>query len=586
MDASTGEGDERRSELGSTEADLASERAPIGRRADWRLLIPAGPRSVTAIVSNRDPVSDRDPGKTKAGSDLWNWLVEDGWTDDVADLDQRHLDLDPATVASNADVVLLRSPELLAVALAVAAPNATIVVELRRASRLRNRLRSELVREGFNDQRVYLATPDVERPLRLTPLRGSAGMRWMLGLFRLNRDPVPAILDRLAGPAAGVLRTPLGSMIGHQLLVARREASEVKATASATYRPGFHDLLPVGCDDAVLMTSGHDEGSRIILLPVGPESTQPVSVVKVSSRPAFNSNVENEVAVIAAQRAAAGESGQTAAAILPDIDAVFDHGPLRASREHYGGRMTAADVCYRSPNRRVEILDRVLEAVTELNLATGARSEPAPWTHNRFEELVSEPFERYRQLMGPQTDMERLVASLAKRSDDAAGLDLAQIQRHYDLGPWNVVVDENDRLTVLDWERAEPRSLANTGPVGADQLYFAKYWLHIAFGTQSVTDEMQAFEFLVSGDQSGDTSDRSVARSEVTKAMAHQLDRLGVNSGFVPILTVHLWLEKALYTAARRNVTAKGSVDPGDAAHYLQVLARHDAELLAHWPLK
>jgi hypothetical protein len=111
--------------------------------------------------------------------------------------------------------------------------------------------------------------------------------------------------------------------------------------------------------------------------------------------------------------------------------------------------------------------------------------------------------------------------------------------------------------------------LGQAGLGGADQLYFAKYWLHIALETGSVDEELLAFTFL------GGAPQASAAR-----ALEDSLSRLGVDRRFVPLLTVHLWLETALYTATRR---AEHGGDPGSAARYLEALAARRSELMQFW---
>lgn len=541
-------------------------------------------------------------GSVEPGSkEEWRWLVDDGWTDDVRFLD-------PYTSASSqsgntlkGDVILVRSTQSLALAVAAALPTATIVVEMGRGRQPIWRTRSELTRAGFTEQRVYLATPNLDRPLRLTPLADANGMRWLVSLLRSKGRRRAAALDRLSGPAAAVLRTPIGSLVGNRLMIATRRAPN-SSSQSAVARPGLDHLLGSDvpdsectdseCTDAVLMTSGHDEGSRVVLLPLAPGASEPSWVMKISARPAFNRNVDDEVAVITSIRDAIDASDRDNVA-LPQVSTVFDHGLLRGSKERYAGRSTAADVCYHSPGRQREVLERVMAAMTDLHLAAEFQSGGDPWTADQFNRLVQAPFDRYCQLMGPQSKLSLLVADLVERSEQLIDRPLPQVQRHYDLGPWNVVFD-HDRLTIIDWERAEPRTLSGTGPAGADLLYFAKYWLHIALGTASVDDEVNAFEFLDdpdTGSRTGEQSELANARSAATEVIATQLERLGVNRGFVPILAMHLWLEKALYTIARRQVGAEvtavdsDAADPGDAARYLEVLALHRIRLLDHWPL-
>ena len=158
------------------------------------------------------------------------------------------------------------------------------------------------------------------------------------------------------------------------------------------------------------------------------------------------------------------------------------------------------------------------------------------------------------------------------------------VDRHFDLGPWNVVVSPDSSLTVIDWELGPPRTTEQTGPAGADQLYFAKYWLHIALDTQSVEAELTGFPFLAPGGPlRSDHLNGSVdPRRTAQLALLDSLSRLGLAPAFMPLLTAHVWVEAALYTIERRRALG---IEPGSPGRYLDAVARNVDQLMAFWPL-
>ncbi|MGI9598432.1 MAG: hypothetical protein ACR2QK_19865, partial [Acidimicrobiales bacterium] len=530
-------------------------------RADWRFLTPGAGRSHILIVERAE---------TGLRSSSWQWLVDDGWTDQVS----RRNGSGPGPEierdeAGRPDVVVVKAGASLDAGLAEAPDHATLIIELAKGwPALLWPARAKAAAAGFDAARLYLVTPGLDSPRRFTPLHRTEGLRWLLG-------PPPgestSKIRSLAIDLGGrLLRSRLGPMFGDLLLV-----------ATADRRPSGESMttIPADCGDSVLMTSGHDEGSRAVLVPLTDDGAEPHEVVKIASRPAFNRNIDLEVEMIRSLRAEVDGStprppngGHRVVDHLPRVLETFDVGPLRASREAYAGRWTASDLGFRRPKTRADILNRVLDATTELALATHRSTEP--WSAELFDRYLRHPFGRYVDADGWSAPLVDLLADLEQRSDEVLGRPMPLIGRHYDLGPWNVVFGSDDRLTIIDWELAPPRSADDDGLAGADHLYFAKYWLHIWLGTESVEDELSAFEFLA---EAGPGVDH---RATVATALADHFDSLGIDHGLVPLIACHTWIEKALYAGARN-----GAAEPDRANRYLEGLAEHRQLLFDHWPI-
>ncbi|MEM7273618.1 MAG: hypothetical protein AAF547_11095 [Actinomycetota bacterium] len=532
-------------------ASASTAAGSFGLRADWRFLLPSGPHRHVLVVGS--------------AATNWGYLVEDSWTE--------RLSTDPAAATADGpgdhgpDVVVVDGDADPAPALAAAGPHAVAVIALGRNPRQRIRRLGALGPAGFTVRARYLATPDLAGATRLVPIDRSAAIRWLLappppvpgtGTGLRRRARVWTVAAGAAAVAGATGRAPgwIGRAIGagaDGLVIAERTPTD--------------GALPI------LMTSGHDEGSRAVLVdPPGTDGGG--TVTKVAPRPRYNGNVEAEIEVIAAVR---DRVGQTEAELLPAVIGATTVDGLAASVERYAGRWTAADLCHRVPAARSAVLDQTLGAIDRLANAS-VTDRTAPWTADRFDELIGDLFDQVAELTERGPDLTALRDDLTARSGALVGRPLPMVQRHYDLGPWNVVVaDDGSALTIVDWELAPPRALGRPGPAGADQITVVKYWLHAALATASIDEELAAFEFLAAGPE----EPRAVAAA----ALRRSFGRIGVDPGFVPLLMTHAWLEKARYTAARRaGQHGTSRQDPGPSVDYLAAMADHRATLLRFWP--
>ncbi len=569
-------------------------------RADWRHLLPPRPTEdgrTLAILS----------GLGEAGD--WRWLVEDGWVDRIEDrlpevggAEAEVIVLGPAPAVElerQLDAAVAALGDGGALCLLVAGGKSPISAS--RHLRLARRLR----RLGLPTLRRHLAIPDAASATRFIPLDHPGGMGWLAGPDpALDAASVPSSRRRLrdlAGRAGGVTPHLLGDLI-------------LVATAA-----------DVGdWPEAVVVTSGVDEGSRSVLLPFdGPDATTPAAVIKVASRPRYRANGHREHRLLQVIHPRVDPAG-----LVPEpLDEIEVDG-LPAVVESYAGRWTADDVLREQTGlaERAELLEILLGSVTALN-RTGLGSER--WNDDGFEAHIGRWFDDLDRIEGPSPSRVALRAALGARSDQLVGHDLPVGLRHFDLGPWNLVLADapadrstEDRsagasartvggaagasspVTVVDWELVPPREVA-FGPIGTDQLYLCKHWLHIAEGCQTVADEQSAFAFLArsgtdpawavgtAGTEAGaaarigavadgvDGVDGAEAAKRLAKtALTAMAVDVGLPLGFLPLLEASVWAEAASFTARRQR--GNGG-DGGSPARYLATLARRRVELLDAW---
>ncbi|MEM9562315.1 MAG: hypothetical protein AAGA93_06865 [Actinomycetota bacterium] len=531
----------------------------IGRRADWRHLLPdVGPHPLPlAVLLGLGPADD------------WRWLVVDGWVERIV------TDL-PSTTTP--DVVVIgpgASAMIEPAARAVAGePEAGIIVMV--PSRRQpgggvgaHRSAVEALRlAGLTEVERYLALPDLDGTKRFVPLDHAGGPAWLAG-------PEPAIDAGRLPPGRRLLRESL-----------RRLAPRApELFGGVVVVAGGPATAEVRRPPAVVVTSGFDEGSRTVVLPLGPGDGRPDQVIKLTARPRYRRNAEQEHDLL-------GELARVVpAGLVPEPLDRVDDGRHHAVIESYAGRWTLTDLLNEQGElgSRGRLLSAGLDALTVLArtppLDGGA--EAVTWNSAGFDELIGRWFDRLDDLEGRSASRHALRRLLARRSAALEGQTLPFGIRHFDLGPWNLVVGDAagngtapaSPVTAVDWELAPPRT-AVAGPVGADHLYLAKYWLHIAAGCRSIDDEQAAFAFLAGEASGGDGLDR--ARRMAHGALARSAAALDLAPAFLPLLEAHVWAEAAVFTSERRR---SGGGDGGSPARYLDTLARHRDRLLAAWPL-
>ena len=527
----------------------------VGVRADWRFLLPAGTRDHTLIVGD-------DPAR-------WNWLIDDGWTQRVSNI---------ASGADPADVAVVGPDHAIGdVAGAVGAGGSICVLRQRKPLAAPGRGAgkaevAELGELGFGSTRRYLVIPDLQRPKRFIPLDHEGGLAW---LSSPSPPPQAGGLSRsnlARRRLARLLGREVSRLTGDIIVVGQRPPTSPRF-APAGLDP---DQLPSGTSDVIVLTSGFDEGSRAVLLPLAAGIEHPRSVVKISSRPAYNRNVDGEATLIATVSSQITQPG-----LLPRSSGTFDVGTLRGSAETYAGRWSGSDVLNEQDSlpARQRVLDLVAGAIIDLGEQT--TETRLTWSSTAFETHVGGWFDRLEDIVEPSPTIAALRLALAERSDQLDGLAIPLVRRHYDVGPWNVVFNESPAeaatspVTIVDWELAPPRSPSEAGLGGADLLYFVKYWLHVAMDVRSADDELGAFPFLARPGVPNDP------RANGIETLGAGLDRLGIDRAFVPLLAAHVWSEAACYTAERRR---QHGGDPGSPYRYLQTLARHRHRFLATWP--
>jgi aminoglycoside phosphotransferase (APT) family kinase protein len=229
----------------------------------------------------------------------------------------------------------------------------------------------------------------------------------------------------------------------------------------------------------------------VVLLPFVRDADRPSAVIKVARNSAYEDSIDAEQAALASLRATGPASIR---ASLPE-----PLGPVRVlgqpgSAETY---RPGASIAVRSTRRTARQATRKADLVRaagwlhELQAATA--TGPMSLGPTGFD--IGALSDRYARIFGSVEAEDRLFQHLRAGviGDDRP---VPQVMRHRDFGPWNVLVDPDGQLSVIDWEMAGP------GPALVDLCYFAAHWCWIVAGTRSERSKARLLRRLVAGERS------------------------------------------------------------------------------------
>jgi hypothetical protein len=347
------------------------------------------------------------------------------------------------------DLVVLRHPTSAKLQRAVAglAPGGTCYVEWWIPwSRGVAATRSRLAAAGLEDIHCFWPWPP---PLRRTsllwiPVESAAVVRWFLERHARNH----------AGPRAAAMRTAWRALWQHGALVpfcaTARKPQAMHGEAVSLPELLARERTRWGLEEdglaCALLTGGHSPRNKVVALGFSGPRADPRVVVKMARVADAEPPLEHEAAI---------------------LERVHDKGsiagvPRLVGRATVGGRIAVAeshiDGRPLSELLRVATHRALALRVTDLlaALATGAPPDPAaPWNGRVGERAVHAL---------PPGEREPARAMLARLGD------LTVVCEHRDCSPWNVLVQADGQVALVDWESAEAAGL----PV-LDLVYFLAY---------------------------------------------------------------------------------------------------------------
>ncbi|HEX5719127.1 MAG TPA: glycosyltransferase [Thermoanaerobaculia bacterium] len=333
---------------------------------------------------------------------------------------------------------------------------------------------------GLNVAGVWAVWPSFERHEAYVPTPA-------LGWFGRTHYPTRTLRERAIGTAMPALS---GALMTRFFAI-----TAVAGPAEEVPRP-------------VLLTHGVE---RVILL-----SFPPDKVIKVPRDPAFNEKTVREQETLVQIRSLL-DAGTARA--LPEPRGTERYGEVVASVESYApGRSMVLT------GGRESDLHLAAEWLTRFHLQTTLHREP--WDGRE----VAESFAAWIDHMGATPAEEKLFDLALARSQELRGLPFPIVWRHRDFTPWNLLRDWGGRLSVLDWEGAQP------GLALCDLLHFVSHWDELA--AQAATPEARLRAF-------------SLGAPASCRQVTRYCDRLGIDTRFIPLLRVYTRVEIALRNPGR-----------------------------------
>jgi hypothetical protein len=323
-------------------------------------------------------------------------------------------------------------------------------------------------------------------------------------------------------------------------LTAVRGGHRLPALLERADLPG--GAMPPGTRTA-LITSGEDDGSRVVLLPFVPQADAPTVALKASRIEQFNAHTEREQAMLLRLR---GRLEPGLRATLPEPLACFPHGRSVVGVESVAPGRAMSVTSGRWGASKAAAMDDLHAAAGWLAAFHLQAGVDRCWSGDRAAAVLRRIAD-YRNRFAPGAEAGRLLAMAGERAVGLAGEPLPIVWLHNDYGPWNIY-RHGDRLTVIDWEFGGEDERARQGPALTDLIYFVTAWSARVWRLGAEGAEPEALRRLFADAEPRDEIARA-ARAAVDGYMRS----LSIHPRFLPLLLVHTWLERALDRGDRQG---------------------------------
>jgi hypothetical protein len=520
------------------------------RRADWRFLLPAaaggrfrhlvllgGPAGLADLLRAEEIAERIDTGATK-GADLVVAMAD--WPASAAEL--------ASCLAPGG--ILYREIDRRRVGMVATTPA---------------RLARTLAAAGLRPLWSHWVIPELDQARRYLPLDHAGALRWYFDTLHpagsVTGAVAAALGERLGrGAASGLAAVaPVFSM------TATAEADS-PATVAALQLPAMPVRLRESGTRVVMLTSGQDDGSRVVLLPFPAKGREPELVIKLSRTERFNAHTEREQATLGTIRS--GLDGELRATI-PEPRGTTRLGRSLVALESYAPGASMV----RSTGRRGEPLARSIEDLraaadwlARFHLQT---ADDCPrWSASSVARVV-ERLEGFRSRFAGLPQEHRLLDRATELARTLAGARLPTVVVHNDYGPWNIH-RAGDRVTVIDWELG-PDDRARRGPALVDLIYFATEWHLRARRLRGRQAELRGFRALF-------LEPSGAAALAAGEAIGEYMRRVGVDPRLFPLLVVVAWVERALDRADRQLTAGTAAGSENRYADYVRLLAAEAGE--------
>lgn len=401
------------------------------------------------------------------------------------------------------------------------------------------RIGKRLQDAGFRPAGSYWPWPLPGRaiPAFWLPLEAPRALRYFLE----NRPPAPTRLGKTARESLKRI-WQLGYRLGLLSPVCSVAYKPVESDAASglpeyslqarTQNWGFTDRVQK--QDWLLLTGGLHSTNKVIALVFEEDGARPSAIVKLPRREESLASLDAEASSLQAVEQRVGELPGVPRLLFMHTDNDFPAlGESHLTGDPLYSRMHSDNV--------EELAFRAAEWLLQL-VETGPFQPKDAWWERLVSPVLADFAGHYASVVG--TDL------LEKAEDilvELPALPLAVEQR--DFSPWNVFLDPQGELVVLDWEGAEPLGLP-----GSDLIYFLTY---LAF-FQDDSLERGTFRETYRNLWNTDTDLGEIA----ARAYRMYFERLGIDLNALRPLRVLTWLRHATLEAALVYTSSDGESSP------------------------
>lgn len=489
-------------------------------------------------------------------------LIESGTADRVTHTIPSDNSVDAAAILDGAQVQLEQVANCLK-------SGATVYYECLRPMR-------SLVRSGIGSMRsywsayglaltgIYWVLPGFWDAKRYIALDLPNAVEWYLNTFYIAAGPVDRLLEiclRLFARHHSERLVPFARSLA---LTAVKEPGRGRQFAVMENIPETQDKDL----RSILLTSGQDESSRLVILPFVDSNPEPVAAVKISTHPRFNGMTRLEQDNLAALRRTLDGALHDSVPEPWSIDCC--DGNVVAVQSYMRGRSLWVSCGRWQLTQARARLDLQMAANWLARFHRRVQFETIRWNQAAIGNWLEPRLEEYAALFELSPAEERLWTQMRDRARALTGKALPCVWQHNDFGLWNLY-RYGDSLAVIDWESSHP------GLPLCDLIYLVTHWIFIVRRYHTPPDELRGISELCTA--------RSQSPSHARFAhqvIADYLQALEIDAGFLPILHVYNWVDRAIDRVHRQEQLGNPEFDRREGNRfvaYVETLAKEEAHL-------
>jgi hypothetical protein len=378
-------------------------------------------------------------------------------------------------------------------------------------------------RYGFASCQLFWQTPHHGEMRTAAPLDDKAIGRHFFTHVLFGHSPQKRALSRLGELSSRLGLLPYISLRRGVLLqrspVNGRSKQPPSYLVSLVRKAG----IDLGGHRCGLSARGNYNSNKVIFYLFEPSKATPDAVVKMTRFPEFNHRLEHEhraLSLLAERRYVSPET-------FPQPLFLDYHNGLAL----LGLRAVSGKPFRKSTRANVDcpIAGDAIEWITQLGAASAGHALATPkQVSDTLTRLFAQVTQAYELSEREKDFLLRQIAALGN-----APSPIPLVFQHGDPGVWNIVVSDDDRVTFLDWETAEPEGV----PLW-DLFYFMRTFGSWVFRQQGSHDTLASFERLYLSP--------SPFSALLSKATRRYCERASLDSRMVEPLFYTCWLHRAL----------------------------------------